>query len=1096
MGRCKRKTLNYCVDDETIQTTGYQKEKKIQYDVLCKDVGADCPRNKVTTALTDSFEQHYPTHPEGRVNFKRKISTCKVGMQGDSNNQRNLFKCSKRKQRHRDIEPKLKHYMHTGDIDDIKMQKHRKNNTYPRENCSCLGKIIFTDSRAQTEGMPKKNKKTEIINNKNSMKESLNVNGSENRKTDIKLELKPKHNGDKVIISNKNDKKSRISKQFNNPKQKTKMPCLCPPTGDHKFAEASKTKPTYFVYKHEKTPIEHQNNVAESKSHIGVVNIRDKLSCLCRKYSQKILPNRTTIPEYPVKPTLDERENGQSDMNKREYSPRRCSKKPIITDCTNETGDVNEPEKNSLKTQTTTKHKIPYSCEPSLLKLCFKDMIRRKLKSRRTTKISEHINRIPRNVGDQTGEPFIEIKVNANDMCVLNPDEIKNRVLDLSKNYKRKPTCICPSHKKRREEFLDKNLCADGVCHKTFRDKKTNFKCKCVKGGECTDLTCGGNNIYCSEQQGCGCNSLPIKSNDPLFEVKLDSKRMCVLNSDEIQKKIIDIEKSTNGRADGDCPGGICDAARTKNRDQFKCKCIEKKRKPGEIAECSEDTCDVYGAQYPENTHADLVYHWLSKLYNRGKNTRRSKMTRKPINTNEVRNIKSIFSSICGHIKSTPEIWTGSPHKGQKLRTRNLRINRSNIHGIHRREGLKLNVTKNHLDNCSCTACTAASKTVQNKGLLYKCKSIISCSFSGIKNGHKYTVNKTNGNFHRRNGLLVPSQRRRHTQYSYNTVTVSQGTDLPEDKEKVEDLKKVSKKDNLCVCDNICECAKAMQKAKEKELLKRFQKKKPQHKKPNTLRDKLKKRQEEEKHKRYSEADKRYQKSLKEKRKKELKRKIKLYKQEQREMKELSKQDEAHDTNCFVDFVLGILRLVFIGLKGILTVLFTIISDPEGSYRYTRLKLRNPTDTMKEMLRWAEEAWQHQKFRMNRAIKGSRTMTILKDEVIESEIYQAFAPKGKTEEERRFIDASNKRRKKRILKRQNEAIFGCRHMLLVTMRKRPCLWFYHICPNIYPQFLSARMFLINFSQMLLFCLAVVVWTPCIVCCEACRGLLCCILCTH
>ncbi|XP_046960356.1 uncharacterized protein LOC124530297 [Vanessa cardui] len=72
--------------------------------------------------------------------------------------------------------------------------------------------------------------------------------------------------------------------------------------------------------------------------------------------------------------------------------------------------------------------------------------------------------------------------------------------------------------------------------------------------------------------------------------------------------------------------------------------------------------------------------------------------------------------------------------------------------------------------------------------------------------------------------------------------------------------------------------------------------------------------------------------------------------------------------------------------------------------------------------------------------------------------------------------------------------FGC-SLYMASLRKRPFLSVYDRWPWFYPHFLALLNVYRQFRDILLFLLAVVVWSPCIFCMEACRAIMCCFFCT-
>ncbi|CAG9560673.1 unnamed protein product [Danaus chrysippus] len=83
--------------------------------------------------------------------------------------------------------------------------------------------------------------------------------------------------------------------------------------------------------------------------------------------------------------------------------------------------------------------------------------------------------------------------------------------------------------------------------------------------------------------------------------------------------------------------------------------------------------------------------------------------------------------------------------------------------------------------------------------------------------------------------------------------------------------------------------------------------------------------------------------------------------------------------------------------------------------------------------------------------------------------------------------------KKKPIKRE-QIDFSC-SLYMASLRKRPFLSVYNKYPWFYPHFLSLLNVWKQFTDIALFLLAVVVWSPCIICMEACRAIMCCFFCT-
>ncbi|XP_062530858.1 uncharacterized protein LOC101745587 isoform X1 [Bombyx mori] len=307
-------------------------------------------------------------------------------------------------------------------------------------------------------------------------------------------------------------------------------------------------------------------------------------------------------------------------------------------------------------------------------------------------------------------------------------------------------------------------------------------------------------------------------------------------------------------------------------------------------------------------------------------------------------------------------------------------------------------------------------------------------------------------------------------------------------------------KDHQCLCHHICECGmiKVRSKKNKGRIIKRSSKlKSKQKKKLKGRKNKQDNKSARKRRKEFLKEEKTFQKETKKKEKAERKKREKSFLLEKKQLEAINKgKEELDETSCLADFFLGLLKCAASILKHVGFIIFKVISDPKGSYRYVQQRLRDPIGTYERVKKAFEDAWRIKKLKIMKSLGGSDKMTILSDTLQDTAIYQAFAYKGKTKKEKRKIELENKQRKMRIMQRDKAALKNCKHMLLHTLRKTPCLWFYHVCPVFYPQCLGLLSFMHKFTDILLFLLAFMVWTPCIVCFEGCRAICCCILCTH
>ncbi|KAF9408927.1 hypothetical protein HW555_011538 [Spodoptera exigua] len=86
-------------------------------------------------------------------------------------------------------------------------------------------------------------------------------------------------------------------------------------------------------------------------------------------------------------------------------------------------------------------------------------------------------------------------------------------------------------------------------------------------------------------------------------------------------------------------------------------------------------------------------------------------------------------------------------------------------------------------------------------------------------------------------------------------------------------------------------------------------------------------------------------------------------------------------------------------------------------------------------------------------------------------------------------------KKKRRRRRHKEPVVYEGSLYMNTLRKKPFLRVYRMCPWFYPHCVSLFGLWKQLANVLMFLLAICVWSPCILCFEVCRALTCCCMCT-
>lgn len=667
------------------------------------------------------------------------------------------------------------------------------------------------------------------------------------------------------------------------------------------------------------------------------------------------------------------------------------------------------------------------------------------------------------------GQALFDVKVNSVDMTILNPKETLEKLKELGRTTQYQGTCCCPSHQHLMAKYKkqDRTPCSGGPCDRASRNKRKYFKCNCLEKRilQCTESTCNQKSDWRSQvskmKDALGdCIPYNQANQVPLFDMRVEPKHMQITNANEIRKNLTLFEQArrSGGLA---CKTGICKNNQNSKYDSTNCYCNQ----VHEPIQCSNSTCVKPRKDCPltplkrilcASRRGSISYEILNGLINN--------------KTNEC-----INPATCEKYKK---------YSNQKPKPAVC---------VCRRKS---------------TICNILKKTL-------KCKLRSDLSVKTIQRENKIPKHVEKAHWQQK-----ISQRRRRKIQSLERKKTKLHKRVPNRKKTGPALIQRSRNDletKLKQKKN-----KFLKKRKQTERLKSkyLKKRTDQQKKLNANEEKKyqqnqkqleRKRKEKERNEKKKHMSKEKQRELEIKLKKDKQTERLLEKKERKEkekrdrdlkeqFKSLLAQEKgieaAAETDCCADCLTGTISLVCRLVKSIFSILFHVVSKPRQSLWYVTRRAANPFGTYARGKRWLADFWALQKMKMNNSMTGSPQMVVFMDTVQDHWLYRTFlGKKGKTLEQRKKIERENMARKQRILTRDVEAIHGCRHVLLTTLRKRPCLCVYHICPNFYPQCLSFLQFYKNFCHLIVFFIAVLFWTPCLVACELCRALMCCTMCT-
>ncbi|CAK1552878.1 unnamed protein product [Leptosia nina] len=678
--------------------------------------------------------------------------------------------------------------------------------------------------------------------------------------------------------------------------------------------------------------------------------------------------------------------------------------------------------------------------------------------------------------------------------------------------------------------------CQKGICKTNIEEgKKHHCKCKTVKKRPpkvattttCTNYSCaleGGIKRRYNKLISCLFNSKhnvapkpvivekgPVQ---PMFAIRVDSGNLQILNPNEIRTKVkalgnvakhdkcmcpSRLERAKKYGIGETCEDGVCETARKGKYDHFNCNC-EKTA----IIECCDRTCDIKTPGVSTNQGGKIV----KKITANGEKPVFEMLLDQNhmnvLNTGEIHDVlkKASLSDMC-----PTGICRDTENTDRILNCKCLSKKISPIlHECHKG---------------TCRPNETITEEPKKKSRFYLCTRICSsfgkqsCKCPGYRNAQGDVI------YGRRNAIGTtpdqPAERERSNLCFVTRICSSLGkwrysggdmnargirrkklADKKRRKKKQRNEETVRKRKKKPVEKDKKRKPKQDQKVKGKEKKQKSRKVEPVIK--ATRKYSFWTRSETSEKKANAQKTKAQEEKL---RKAELKKKKEDKKIQERAKKEaikrrkkIAKLQSQGQTNCLARFIIGVVNLSLGTLSGLATMLVYIIAKPIRSYAYVKQKLKDPIGSFKMLKSWISTTWKARDSNFTTAIQDSHVVHILSDQLEESALFQVFTNKGQTPEEKQMYERMKKKRQRRMRKRHEQALYSCRHMLLVTLRKHPWICVYHLCPDFYPHCLSLLTFLTNFFHLLLFLLALLCWTPCIMCMEVVRAFLCCVVCTH
>ncbi|CAH0728945.1 unnamed protein product, partial [Brenthis ino] len=513
------------------------------------------------------------------------------------------------------------------------------------------------------------------------------------------------------------------------------------------------------------------------------------------------------------------------------------------------------------------------------------------------------------------------------------------------------------------------------------------------------------------------------KSKEPLFVMKVDSKEMRILNPLEINKNVkkFGISKkhqcicpSRLNISKNVCDNGICRRALTNNRVRFNCKCAK-----NNIIECKDTTCDSKKRLKLEKNKKK------SSKYVDQNNPLFQIMLDPNMSILNSYEVRDIFNKAAKEVCPTGICSVAAKNSSTEL----------NCKCVSKK--IKTEVTE-----CTNRTCQPEKK--------YKISYFCSRIFSKSDNlGHpkRITTNRhvrrppLETNVEKKKGNLTVQS---DAYYKRDGVSIN----VSRERKRARD----DQKDLWCKC--FCECSEQTAKIKRKKNLqsgkKGAKRKKSRHSKNKLnkcfLKRKLRRKQiepltlKEYLVKCLQKKRVRCEKKIKEKEKefKNNERKLKKQLLKEKKAREKTMKLDAHNWNCLTNLVNGVLNLVTQSIKNIFSAIFSILTNPFGSFVYFRQRALDPPGTMQKFATWIKMTWTNKSTKISQSVKESHTMNIIADHFEDSVVYdKVFANKGRTTEERQSYEKKKRIRKRRIRKRHDEALSNkniiCKFLALKKM---------------------------------------------------------------
>lgn len=202
----------------------------------------------------------------------------------------------------------------------------------------------------------------------------------------------------------------------------------------------------------------------------------------------------------------------------------------------------------------------------------------------------------------------------------------------------------------------------------------------------------------------------------------------------------------------------------------------------------------------------------------------------------------------------------------------------------------------------------------------------------------------------------------------------------------------------------------------------------------------------------------------------------------------LEKYMNSSDTLLLAESATDIAKLGINAVTSSLKCMCKAVLNPKHTYRNLRTGVQNPQRLLNNMKNvWSDSGVVSTARRVKRRFRSMRCVNSVANKMKENTVMNYLLHACDNNPTARL-------RRKRRVRRREPVNFQC-SLYMASIRKKPWLFVYYLCPWFYPHCISMLNIWRQFTDVMLFLLAVFVWSPCILAMEACRACMCCTLCT-